>query len=87
MGITWYNCIESSQLIDDYKFNHTTGTLATTFFKPVGEENPYFCFGCGPQKICNSHSRTSFSNQQKKDCVKNLKDVLDQAKQSIKTID
>ena len=29
-----------------------TVTLATTFLKPVGQANPYFCFEYGPQKIC-----------------------------------
>ena len=37
-----------------------TGTLATTFHKPVGEENWYVRFGYGPMKICN-HTRGQVS--------------------------
>ena len=44
------------QSIEGNKSEHPTGTLATTFHKPTGEENLYVWFGYGPQKICN-HTR------------------------------
>ena len=33
---------QAKKFIDVDKYEHLTGTLATTFYKPVGEENPYF---------------------------------------------
>ena len=42
---------QEKQSIEVNKSVHPTGTLATTFHKPVGEENTYVCFGYVPQTI------------------------------------
>ena len=39
---------QAKQSIEANNSEHPTGTLATTFYKPVGEENPYVRFGYGP---------------------------------------
>ena len=39
---------QSKQYIEANKSEHSTGTLVTNFDKPVGEENPYVCFGYAP---------------------------------------
>ena len=43
------------QSIDVNKQKHPTGTLDTTFLKPVGEENPYVQLGSILQTIFLSH--------------------------------
>ena len=39
------------------KSEHPTGTLATSFQKPLGEANPYVRFGYGPLKNFNHTQR------------------------------
>ena len=51
---------QGKQAIEAKKSDHPTGTLVTTFQKPVGGANPYVRFGCVPQKISN-HIRGKFS--------------------------
>ena len=74
-----------------------TGTLATTFHKPAEGKSSYVRFVYVPLTLFN-HIRwkvpgsmgadsvniwyTRFNNQQKKDWIKNLTDILDQENQS-----
>ena len=46
--------IEAVQSINDDKWNHKTGILATTFHKPAGEAKMYVRFGYVPKKFSNT---------------------------------
>ena len=47
------NLDQAKQSIEDKKYKHQNGTLATTFQKPTGGTNPYVRFGYTSRKVCN----------------------------------
>ena len=68
---------QAKQLIEANNSEHTTGTLTTTFHRPVGEANPYIQIVYGPQTICN-HTQRQFSGLKKADTINANKQVKNQ---------
>ena len=68
---------QAKQSIADNNSEHKTSTLATTFHKPVGRENPYVWFGYSPQTIFN-HTRRQVSGSMNSDPINANKQLSNQ---------
>ena len=66
---------KSKQYIDVKKYENPTGTLDTTFLKPVVGVNPFVRFGYDPQTICN-HTQGQVSGSMNADPINTNKQFI-----------